>query len=389
MHADIAVVGGGIAGVSVAAELSRDPTLTVILLEQENQLAHHASGRSAAAFTESYGSPEIRAVTRASRPFLASPASITTGEPGLAPTDRTPEATESPLLHPRRVLWVGEAAQVSTVESLLAAEPLVRPITEAEARTYCPALRPGWVAAAAAEDGAQDLDVAALFDRYRKVALRNGVSIVTGAGVHAAEPAGDGWVLRLTGGQDSATQVRTVVNAAGAWADRVAQACGVAPIGLRPLRRTVAIVSAGVVDRGWPLVCEVAEAFYFRPEGDGLLISPADETPSQPCDARPAPEDVALALERANDATTLGLRHVRTSWAGLRTFAADRNPVVGFDPAYPGFFWLAGQGGYGMQTAPGLARLAAALVRGEPVPDDLVAEGLDMTRLWPQRFRAG
>jgi D-arginine dehydrogenase len=166
----------------------------------------------------------------------------------------------------------------------------------------------------------------------------------------------------------------------------VASALGVSPVGLRPLRRTVAIVSSDQVRRDWPFVGEVHDAFYFRPEGDALLLSPADETPSAPVDARAETEDVALALDRANEATTLNLRHVRTAWAGLRTFAPDRNPVVGSDPAQAGFFWLAGQGGYGMQTAPALSRLAAALVRGEAVPADLTAQGLDFARLAPGRL---
>jgi D-arginine dehydrogenase len=169
-----------------------------------------------------------------------------------------------------------------------------------------------------------------------------------------------------------------VVNAAGAWADSVAVRLGVPPVGLRPLRRTVAVARADGVDRAWPIVADVGETFYFWPEGAGLLVSPADETPSEPCDARPDDVDVALAIERVNEATTLGLRSVVTAWAGLRTFAPDRNPVAGADPAAPGLYWLAGQGGYGIQAAPALARLVADAVTD---PGDAVPPALSVARL--------
>jgi D-arginine dehydrogenase len=339
-----------------------------MVLEQEEALAYHASGRSAAVFLESYGSPAIRALTRASRAELA-----------------TVEPDGPQLLRPRPLLWVGSAADASIVDELVATEPLLRPLDPDEARRYCAVLRPEWLAAAAIEDGAQDLDVAGLFDRYRQRARRAGAEIHSGARLQAAKRDGTGWRLDTAAGEFSAD---VLVNAAGAWADVVAVAAGIAPIGLRPLRRTVAIVNSPAVQRDWPLVNEVAEAFYFRPEGDALLLSPADETPSEPTDARAETEDVALALERVNEATTLDLRRVRTTWAGLRTFSPDRNPVVGPDPADPGFVWLVGQGGYGMQTAPAMARLAASLVRGEPTPPDLVAQGFDPAALSPARHFA-
>jgi D-arginine dehydrogenase len=366
MRVDIAIIGGGIAGIGVAAELSRDGA-SVVVLEQEERLAHHSSGRSAAAFLETYGSPEIRALTRASRPLL----------------DVT-EPDRPPVLSPRPLIWVGVAANVSTVDDLVAAEPLLRPVAPEQARELCPELRPEWLAAAAVEDGAQDIDVAELFDRFRRQAVHNGVKLVTQARLRGGARTDGWWRLDTAAGE---VMAGTVVDAAGAWADEVAAALGVAPIRLAPLRRTVAIVTSPKARRDWPLVADVANGFYFRPEGDALLVSPADETPTPACDAQPSTEDIALALERVNEATTLELRHVRTSWAGLRTFAADHNPVVGPDPDHDGFVWLAGQGGYGMQTGPAMARLAAALVRGEAVPPEIVAEGLDVARLGPARFR--
>ena len=203
MRVDVAVVGGGIAGVSVAAELAA-AGLSVVVLEQEPQLAQHATGRSAAAFLESYGSPEIRALTRASRAYLAA-------AQGDAP----------PLLNPRRLLWIAGAGHDAKLAQLVAAEPLVRAVSEDEARRHCPALRPGWLVAAAAEDGAQDLDVAGLFDRFRRAAIRGGVVIRTSAAVDRAEPEGSGWLVRTADGAD--LHATTLVNAAGAWADVVAR----------------------------------------------------------------------------------------------------------------------------------------------------------------------
>jgi D-arginine dehydrogenase len=181
---------------------------------------------------------------------------------------------------------------------------------------------------------------------------------------------------------------RVVVNAAGAWADHVATLFGARPCGLQPLRRTIVVARAtGRMPDPCPLVADVDDGFYFRPDGPHMLVSPADETPSAPCDARPEEADVAIAIERVNLATSLGIRSVVTAWAGLRTFAPDRVPVVGYDPDVPGLFWLAGQGGFGIQTAPALARLAAGLLAGEGSPASLVPD-LDPAALSPARFRA-
>jgi Glycine/D-amino acid oxidases (deaminating) len=354
---DVAVVGGGIAGVSAAGELARRPGLRVALLEQEGQLGYHASGRSAAAFLESYGSPEIRALTQASRATLDA----------------------AGLLHPRPLLWLAPAGQAGELAALVEAEPTLRIVSDDEVRARCPVIRPGWAELSAIEEGAQDLDVAGLLEHYRRLAVTGGVTVHTGVSLLDGSRENDRWVLRTNRGL---VRARVVVNAAGAWADDVARRCGQRALGLVPYRRTIAVVSAPAADRSWPLVADIADQFYFRPEGDGLLISPADETPSDPVDARPQTEDVALALERVNAATTLNLRHVRTTWAGLRTFAPDRNPVVGFSD--PGFCWLAGHGGYGMQTAPAMAALAAAVALDEPLPPSLPASIL--AALAPNRF---
>jgi D-arginine dehydrogenase len=374
------------AGTSVAAELAT--THRVVLVEREDQLAHHATGRSAAAFLESYGPPPVRALTRASRPLLEAAAD----ESGV------------PLLTPRPLLWVAGPDRAAVVDALLEEQPTMRRLGAGEAAALCPVLRTDRLGGVAVEPGAQDMDVAGLHQHYLRTARARGVTVVRSAGVVAAEPGpgGDGWRLRLADGATLAAGA--VVDAAGAWADEVAALFGARPCGMRPLRRTIAIARPTANGGGGgggggdsaqplplppeaPLVADVDDGFYFKPEGPHVLVSPADETPSAPCDARPDEADVALALERVNGVTTLGLRSVVSTWAGLRTFAPDRVPVVGADPSVPGLFWLAGQGGYGIQTAPALARLTAALVRGDTAAPGLVPD-LDLATLSPARFAA-
>jgi D-arginine dehydrogenase len=356
---DVAVVGAGIAGVSVAYELSA--ARSVAVLEQEPQPAYHTTGRSAAMFLESYGGPSVRALTVASRPVFTEVGTLLTARP---------------------LLWVASAEQRALLDALRAANPALEALDPAGARERCPVLRPGWCAGALYEADALEIDVLGLHQHYLGGARRRGVNVLLDAPVRGGVHRGGRWELDTPAGTVRAT---TVVDAAGAWADVVAQRLGVAPLGLRPLLRTAAVARAERVDRSLPLVSDVGETFYFRPEGTGVLVSPADETPSEPCDARPDDAAVALALERVNAATTLGLRSVRTAWAGLRTFAPDRTPVAGPDPDRPSFVWLAGQGGYGIQTAPALARLVAELVDagGSPAPGSLAA-AVSPARLRPR-----
>jgi len=364
-RADVAVIGGGMAGMSIASGLA--PTHTVIVLEQESQLAHHATGRSAAAFLESYGGPEVRALTRASRPLLEA------------------AAVDGPLLTQRPLLWVAGPGREAAIAQMRRQQPGLRGLGTDDAQRMCSVLRTEWVAAAAVEPDAQDIDVAGVHQAYVRAARRNGVIVARDSRVSEASYDGRSWRLRHASGTASAG---VVVDAAGAWADHVATLFGARPCGLRPLRRTVVIARTGQpVPASWPLVADVDDTFYFRPDGPHVLASPADETPSEPCDARPEEADVARAIERVNRATTLAIRSVVTAWAGLRTFAPDRVPVMGYDPDVPGFFWLAGQGGYGIQTAPALARLAAAVLRDDvsPYAD---APDVDAETLSPARFRA-
>ena len=370
---DVIVVGGGIAGVSAAYELAAHAR--VVLLEREEQLAHHTTGRSAAAYLETYGSPTVRRLTIASRTFFADP----------------PAELESPeLLSPRPLLWIGPQARRPVLEAMATAGqalvPSVRMIDADEARRWCPVLRQEQAAAAMLEPDAMDIDVAALHQAYVRGARRRGAEIVRSSPVTGLRRDGDGWVVSTP---SASWRGDVVVNAAGAWADEVAAMAAVASIGLQPLRRTAFTCPApdDVEVRDWPLVADVDDRFYFKPEGPQLLCSLADETPSAPCDAQPEQADVALAIERINGATTLGLRHVRRAWAGLRSFVADRTPVVGMDPDTPGFCWLAGQGGYGIQTAPATARATAQLVLDGRLPHDLVEMGVTEDDLSPSRCR--
>lgn len=368
ISADVAVVGGGMAGVSVAAALA--PSARVVLLEREAELGFHATARSVAQFQESNGPAPVRALTKASRPHFEAIGAEAAG----------------PALRPRRTLWIAQATDRAKLEALVAAEDAVERVSPARARELCPALRAEYATAAAVEDRSKDIDVDLVFQHYLRTARRAGARIVRSAEVLAGRWDGSSWRLSTAAGEVAAA---VIVDAAGAWADEIARTLGARPVGLRALRRTAVVcrVSPGRADPGWPLVADIADRFYFRPEAEGVLASPADETPSTPADARPDPLDVARTLERINAATDLDVRSVARAWAGLRTFAADRLPVVGFDPDVPGLCWLAGQGGFGIQLAPALAQLAAHLVTGTPLRD-LAEPGLDADALAPDRFGA-
>jgi D-arginine dehydrogenase len=366
--ADVVVIGGGIAGITAAAALAQRG-LGVLLAEQEAQLAQHTTGRSAASFLESYGGPVVRALTRASRPRIDA----------LAERDGVP-----PLLHPRSLLWVAGPDDVSLLERMTAEVSHLERLEAEEALVLCPVLRAEVTAGAALEPDAADIDVLALHDAERRRATEHGAVIRTGVPVAGGQRKGGGWMLDVSGDRWSAGHV---VLAAGAWCDELAQRLGARPIGLQPLRRTIAICRSPVpVDPAWPLLSDMPHTWYCKPEGPHLLLSPADETPSQPCDARAEEEDVALGIERVNAATTLGLRSVVTAWAGLRTFAPDRVPVCGPDGDVPGLWWLAGQGGYGIQTAPAMAAAFAGLLTDGHLPADLVAEGIITADLAPTRL---
>jgi D-arginine dehydrogenase len=373
-HADVIVIGAGIAGASVAAHLAE--TRRVVLLEREDRAGYHSTGRSAALFTEIYGNTVIRALTRASRKFLFDPPA------GFA---------EGPLTRRRGCLYIASQSQLPALQafaSLPDVAPATRPLEVHEAHALCPILRKGYVAAALFEPDSADIDVSALHQGYLRLFRRRSGRLVTNAPVEALERGAGDWTVHAALERFTAP---LLINAAGAWADEVAGLAGLARVGLQPRRRTAVLVDAppGMDVGRWPFVNDAEEQFYFKPEAGALFLSPADETPVEPSDVQPEEWDIAAAVERVAAVTTLKITRLKARWAGLRTFAPDRTPVAGFSAEAPGFFWLAGQGGYGIQTAPALSRVAAALILEAPLPADLQALDVELPALSPARFRAG
>jgi D-arginine dehydrogenase len=371
---DFLVVGGGIAGVSLADALA--PSSRVALVEAERQPGYHTTGRSAALFVPSYATATFRALARASAPFLQSP---------------PPEYFPGPLLRPRGALYVARGDQqddfAATVGELRAGGGQVEVLSATEACRRVPLLRRQYLGYAAFEADVADIDVSALLQGLLKRAKAGGVRVYLGERIVTPTRRQGAWQLEAGG---EPLFARVLVNAAGAWADQVGLACGAQPLGLRPLRRTAALIDppAGVAIGGWPALFDVGEQFYLKPETGRLLISPADEEPTMPGDAYPEDLAVAVAVDRIQQALDIDVQRVAHQWAGLRTFAPDRNPVIGFDPQAPGLFWCAGQGGCGIESSPALARLAAALARGDAIPADIAAHGVSAQSVSPARFTA-
>ena len=371
---DFAVIGGGIAGASAAYELAAHGS--VALVEAEPMCGYHTTGRSAAVFTEAYEHDVVRPLATGSRGFL----------------HRPPEGfTDVPLLTSLPIMLIGRADQCSRLDAEVSSArrfvPSVQRLSGPEAVERCAVLRTDYVDCALYEPDAGALDVDALHQGFLRGLRNRGGTIHTGRPVSNLRRRNGSWVVGAEGGDD--VRAGAVVDAAGAWADRVAALAGVAPLGLVPHRRTAFIFAApGDVDLArMPMVIDVDEKFYFKPEGGHFLASPADETPMEPHDVKHEEIDVAAAIERIEAATTLQIRHVPRAWAGLRTFAPDRLPVVGEDAEASGFYWLAGQGGFGILTSPAMSRVLAGLATGAGIPDDLADLGVTEAALSPQRFR--
>ena len=366
--ADIIVIGAGIAGVSAAAELAA--TARVIVLEREPQPGYHATGRSAAFFVVSYGNAAVRAITAASESFYRSP----------------PQGfTDVPLIRPRPCIFFGRPDQRDAMQSLHEEVPSLQGLGPGQVRERVPVILPGYLQGGLLDDSGGDLDVDAILQGFLKRLRGRGGKLYSGRDARGLSRANGLW--KIDTGEETLS-APLVVNAAGAWADQVARLAGLGPLGLQPKRRTAMLIDPpqGHDISDWPLMVNVEEEFYFKPDAGALLLSPADETPSAPCDAQPEELDVALAVDRFETATGLEVSRVTHRWAGLRTFAPDKTFVAGFDPRTEGFFWLAGQGGYGVQTSPGMARLAAALVAGAS-PEEQAGVGADLAgQLAPGRL---
>jgi len=359
------------AGAGAAYELA--DRASVLLLERESAHGYHTTGRSAALYIETYGNAVIRGLTRSSRAFFEAP----------------PEGFCSyPLLTPRGCLYIARSDQADALAAMAAeAGATTETLSRDEVLALVPSLRADYVASGLLEAAAMDADVEALHQGFLRGARQRGAEVRLDQEVVAIEAGPDGFALTCADG--ATCEAKVVINAAGAWADVIAGLAGAAPVGLQPMRRTAAVFDAppGLDARAWPAVIDVDEQFYFKPEAGRILASPADETPSEPCDAWADDMDVAICVDRIQAAADLPVQRIVRAWAGLRSFVVDRSPVIGFDDKIPGFFWLAGQGGYGVQTAPAAARAAAALALGEPLPADIEANDVSVENLSPTRLR--
>ena len=372
--ADFLIVGGGIAGASLACFLA--PHARVVVLERESHPAYHSTGRSAALFSEAYGTRQVRALSCASRSFLDAPPQ------GFA---------AHPILSRRGVLTVAALDRVAALHAylheVLPLAPAMRLLGADEARAMVPVLRPEAVAAAVFEPDAFDIDVDALHQGYLRAMRAAGGELRTNAEVRDVRRDAGLWRVGTSAGDFSAP---VLINAAGAWCDHVAALAGVAPIGLQPRRRAAFVFAPpqGVDTSRWPLLIDVDESFYVKPDAGQLLGSPANADPVEPHDVQPEELDIATGIYRIEQATTLTIRRPARTWAGLRSFVPDGDLVGGFDPDAEGFFWVAAQGGYGIQTSAAMGQACAALVRGEPIPPQIAAYDLSAADLSPARLRS-
>lgn len=370
IRTDIAIIGAGIAGASLAAELA--PHARALMIEAEAQPGYHSTGRSAAFWSETYGGPTVQPLTSASGPWLANP---------------PPDISESGFLGPRGCLHIAESSGEARLREMAAAfaSSGVRldPLERIELAAIIPGLRPGWDSGLA-EPSCADIDVAALHAALLKTARRRGATLLCDARALSLTRADWRWQIETSAGL---VEAEMVVNAAGAWASPIAALAGAMPIAVTPQRRTIvqlAVDPAPAPDL--PLVIDAEERFYFKPEAGGRLwLSPHDETPVEPCDAAPEEIDIAIAIDRLERVVDWRIMRRERAWAGLRSFAPDRAPVYGFDPRCPGFFWFAGQGGFGIQTAPAAAMIGAALLLNRTLSDSV--RGIDPGIYAPDRFR--
>lgn len=370
-QADVIIIGAGMAGASLAFELSKH--CDVVLLEWESQPGYHSTGRSAAMLIETYGTESVQRLTQQSRPFLEHPPS------GFA---------NAALLSPRGYLHVARADQVAALDKAYtnarATLPSVQRLSGDDVCALAPLVDRSYVEAGLLEPAAMAIDVAALHQGYLKGFIGRGGRLIAYAVTTHIGDNPRAWEIATAAGSFEAP---ILVNAAGAWADQLAVLAGIQTLGLVPKRRTAILLDPpdGADTKSWPMVTDIDDQFYVKPEGAGLMVSPADETPAAPSDVQPEELDVAIAVDRYQTLTGHEVKRIQHQWAGLRSFVPDQNPVLGFDPDHSRFFWLAGQGGFGIMTAPGMAQLASALITGQSLSDDLITLAQDLS---PARLRA-
>lgn len=370
---DIIVIGAGMAGSSIAAHLAAHRN--VHLFDMEDSVGYHSTGRSAAVFSEAYGNDLIRALTRASRDFFYAPPA------GFA---------NAPLVTARRILLIAHHGQEEAFDSFVQmaqGEGRIERQRIEEALALCPILRAENLAGAALSNSPADIDVNELQQGYLRLFRQRGGVTTTGTRIVGLEHTARGWRVTTT---ESEFYAETIVNAAGGWAGEIARLAGAAEINLQPLKRTACLIDppSDCDIAAWPMLMNVEEEFYLKPDAGMLLLSPADEIPTDPCDAQPDEIDIAIAVDRLEQATTLTVQRIASKWAGLRSFVPDRSPVVGFDPRQPGFFWMAALGGYGIQTAPALSEISAALLLQDTARCIPRLSEIDVARMRPDRFDA-
>ncbi|MBB4864593.1 D-arginine dehydrogenase [Pseudomonas nitritireducens] len=374
IEVDFLIIGGGIAGASTGYFLSRHGKVAV--LERESHAGYHSTGRSAALYTVAYGTPQVRALTAASRAFF----------------DNPPEGfVEHPILTPRGEMTVdfeGNPEELQRqYESALASVPEMRLLNADEACAIVPVLRREKVHGAMLDPSAADIDTDGLLQGYLRGIRRNGGSVQLDSEALEISRIDGAWEVRCA---QQTYRAPVLVNAAGSWSDKVAELAGAAPLGLTPKRRAAFLFSPpeGIDSHAWPVLVSLDESFYFKPDAGMLLGSPANADPVEPHDVQPEELDIALGIYQIEEHTTLSIRRPSHTWAGLRSFFADGDLVSGYDPATPGLYWVAGQGGYGIQTSAAMGEASAALIRREALPEHLARHGLTAEMLSPARLLA-
>ncbi len=372
--ADFLVIGGGIAGLSAAARLVRHGR--VIVIEGEEALGFHSSGRSVSFSHFGIGNQSVRGLTAYSQAFFEDP----------------PEGfSQAPLCHQMATLYFADEEALPRLDALRDAMTRFTDeigVVDADGISQlCPAVRtgPGAAVRGLIDPSGLKLDTDAFLQACARATRQGGGEILTGRRIIEVSPTGAGWQVRTENGETHAAPV--LINAAGAWADRIAALAGVAPLGLQPMRRTIIAIDPGVDASAWPFTHSIRADFYMIPEAGQILVSPADEVADDPCDAQPEDYDIALAADRLEHYTNLSVQRIAHRWAGLRTFTKDRVPTSGFAPDAPGFFWLAGQGGYGFQTSPAMAEAAESLLTGTSWPERLARLGVTAATVGPERLR--